>query len=219
MDLIIPASGSASRINKIPKFLLPVDEAGESLLERHIRLAASYYENIIIGTRPDLQFFLNEKRLGENVRITALETGTMTETVLKLVATSNANSFSLIMPDTYFYGDSPHKFLTEEKADLQLALWRIRSTQKGKLGQVNRQGNQVIEVVDKDPNCKFKYAWGALSFSRFFTEMLQYSMPHIGYGIPISIAKGMRNTSEVIEGEYFDCGTAREYFELINKVS
>lgn len=219
MDLLIPASGYATRMNKIPKFLLPGNTLGTSLLEIHISLAAGFYENVFIATRAELVPLLNEKDLGFDVKIFPMETSTMTETILELTRISEADSFAMIMPDTYFLGDNPHSFLSSGDDELNLALWEIQDHQKGKLGQIHLVGNKAIASSDKDADCHFPYSWGALSFGKNFCSLLDSKMPHIGYGIPESIRLKQNNNCMVMDGAYYDCGTPYEYFEVIKKIS
>lgn len=219
MDLLIPASGYATRMNKIPKFLLPGNKLGTSLLEIHVSLAGSFYENIYIATREELIPLLNEKDLGRDVKIIPMETSTMTETILELTRISEADSFAMIMPDTYFLGENPHSFLSSGNGELKLALWEIQERQKGKLGQIKLDGTKATASSDKDANCPFPYSWGALSFGKNFCSLLDSRMPHIGYGIPESIRLNQNNECIVVDGVYYDCGTPSEYFEVIKKVS
>lgn len=213
--MLIPASGYATRMNRIPKFLLPGNTLGDALLEIHINNAYDFYDNILIGTRPELLPLLNEKRLGSKVQILSFKTSTMTETVLKLIEQSESEDFGLIMPDTYFLGENPHEFLSTLTEDFRLALWNIRESQRGKLGQVRTRGTSVVEVVDKDPNCDLENSWGALSFNRTFTELFDTEMPHVGYAIPKSFNEDFENAFKVLNGQYYDCGTPGEYFELV----
>lgn len=219
MDLLIPAAGYATRMNGMPKFLLPINLSGQSLLFKHIKLASGFYEKIRIATREEFSPLLNRELLGENVEITLMSTRTMSETILNLARESKSDHFGLVMPDTFFLGGSPHSFLTSQRNDLGIAAWKIRPEQRGKLGQLEIAGDSATKVVDKDPNCDFPYAWGALSFSRDFLQLIEVEMPHIGYGIPEWLSSKGVNSCEIIDGEYYDCGTPSEYFSLLNKIT
>ena len=206
-------------MNGIPKFLLPGSISGKALLEIHVENAMDFYENIYIGTRPELIPLLNEKKLGSKVHILPFETSTMTETVMGLLNFSESTDFGLVMPDTFFLGGNPHEFLCSLNEDLRLALWQIRDSQRGKLGQVRISGSEIVEVIDKDPTCQLQNSWGALSFTRSFSNLFNKEMPHVGYAIPNSIRLGLSSTYKVNEGQYFDCGTPSEYFELVRILS
>jgi NDP-sugar pyrophosphorylase family protein len=215
MDLLIPASGFATRMNNIPKFLLPINYSGTSLLETHIESSIDFYETIIISTRSELAPLLNNKKFGSKVRIIDRETRTMTETVLQLIEESLSDSYSIVMPDTFFRGESPHEFLSSVPSDLNLALWNIRDSQRGKLGQVEIKNNKVVNFEDKNLNCNFPYSWGALSFTNAFRSLLNDHMPHVGYAFKSALDHGIDIDFKVMEGQYFDCGTPAEYFELV----
>jgi hypothetical protein len=215
MDLLVPASGFATRMNQIPKFLLPVGNEGKTLLKTHMELASDQYERILIGTRPELVPLLDAKTLGENVEIFPLVTKTMSETIIKLSQVSENDKFVMVMPDTFFLDSSPHTFFSETQEVLGLALWSIRDSQRGKLGQVEIKGGTIQSVKDKDPSCSFDLAWGSMCFNREYLNLVTPAMSHIGLAISDAIQSKLPISFSVQGGSYFDCGTPREYFELI----
>jgi choline kinase len=218
MDLILPAAGSATRMRGIPKFLLPINEKGESLLERHISQSIENFEKIWIPTTPKFEPLLHSI-FGENIEVVPMNTKTMTETVLRIVENTPATEFALVMPDTYFMGESPIKYLHSSEADLNVACWNIKDSQKGKLGQVKIEDGKIIQIIDKEPSCDFRHSWGAISFNRKFINSLNPEMPHVGYAIPKFLSSiEYQHSTRIMQGEYFDCGTPQEYFELIYKL-
>lgn len=219
MDLLIPAAGYASRMNNIPKFLLPVGKKGENLLATQIANAVEWYDTILIGVKEDLITLMNERLFDGRVQIVPMTTKTMSETILKLASKSTSDKLALIMPDTFFEGENPHKFLSTANSDLNIALWLIREKQRGKLGQIEISENEVVRCIDKDPSCKLPYAWGALSFNRKFLDLINEEMPHVGYGISPAILSGLSISHSIVDGNYFDCGTPDEYYELVNLLS
>jgi hypothetical protein len=99
-----------------------------------------------------------------------------------------------------------------------LACWKIRDEQKGKLGQVLvDQGNKVTDIRDKDINCDYELSWGAVSFSRALINYMEITDPHIGMAVAKSVKNGEDVNCLMVDGEYFDCGTPREYFHLLEK--
>jgi UTP-glucose-1-phosphate uridylyltransferase len=44
-------------------------------------------------------------------------------------------------------------------------------------------------------------------------------MPHTGYVIPRLIESGIPIGARVFSGDYFDCGTPREYLKMLDIVS
>jgi hypothetical protein len=218
MDLLIPASGFATRMNGIPKFLLPVGISGLSILQTHVNDAEPFYENILIGVRSGVKNLIDETTLSPKVRVHELNTSTMTETVLQLVEKSSASRFSVVMPDTYFVGEKPHEKFSANKSDLMVGAWQIRSDQRGKLGQLEIVDNRIKTVVDKDPECEFNSAWGAMNFTLAFVEFLKGSFPHIGYGLDGYLSSELPHEIAFVDGDYFDCGTPGEYYRLIHKL-
>jgi GTP:adenosylcobinamide-phosphate guanylyltransferase len=218
VDLLIPAAGYATRMNGCPKFLLPINLLGESLLTNHIRLAEPYYENIFIAIRPEFNALVDIKKLSHKVQIIETSTNSMTETVLELFENSSAERFGLIMPDTYFLGDNPHLSFFSTQAKVSVASWKIRSEQRGKLGQLEIINSQILAIEDKNPNCHFENAWGAMNFTRHFIEYLKPESPHIGYGLKEYLSNGLPHSVIQMQGEYYDCGTPSEYFDLVAKL-
>jgi dTDP-glucose pyrophosphorylase len=177
--------------------------------------AAPHVENIFITTRAAFMPLLADLKAISNVHLISMETQTMSETVLKTVEHSGNSKFALLMPDTYFTLENPMAQFKQSEYDLTLALWKIRQSQKGKLGQVKLVGDKIIDIVDKNPDCPYDFSWGALSFTRKFLECLNLEMPHVGYGIPAAIKSKMSTRGIIMQGEYYDCGTPSEYFDLI----
>jgi hypothetical protein len=216
---ILPAAGLATRMRGLPKFLLPSSKEYESLLERHVRLMSEVCETIWIPTRPDLVPLINSLGLStESVVILPMATGSMTETVIKTSAVSGSSRFLIVMPDTFFAGEQPYEFLSNCGGDMGLACWRIRPEQAGKLGQIKVSKipvGQVIEAKDKDPNCDFPHAWGAMSINRSVLTLAQNEMPHTGYLIPELLEAGIPIGVREMNGTYYDCGTPEEYIQML----
>ena len=217
MDLILPAAGSASRMNGIPKFLLPIAIDGTSLIERHLKNIPPEIENIWIPTTSVFEPLirgLNQK----GIQVVVFSTKSMTETIIEVTQRSSASKFAIIMPDTYFMGENPLEYLIESSDDLNIACWKIKAEQRGKLGQIEIKDGQILQIIDKDPDCEFEYSWGALSFNRKFIDLLEPEMPHVGFAIPKALSHDLTHSTKIMDGEYFDCGTPTEYLDLIYKL-
>jgi hypothetical protein len=215
-SILIPASGSATRMRGLPKFLLPSGNGILSLLENHIVNVANFADEILIGLNPIFLNIVQEANLELcGARIIPMKTATMTQTVLNLVELSPAERFTVIMPDTAFEAKESYEF-KKLNHDLDLSLWRIRSDQYGKLGQVLIDSNNlVLDCVDKDPECKYELAWGALTFNKNFLQFLNPKLPHIGYGIIPALKASLDIKGSVINGSYWDCGTPEEYIRFL----
>ena len=216
---LIPASGSATRMRGLPKFLLPNGTGNETLIEAHIRKLNPLVDEIRISINPIFEkIFLSASLELHNSKVEVMETLTMTETVIELAKFGGGEKFIVVMPDTAFLGEEPYAKLLNEESDLNLSVWKIRDTQKGKLGQVSlNQINSVLACIDKDPNCEFQYAWGMQMFTPRYLAFLEKQYPHIGYGIMPAILKGIDVKASIVNGSYWDCGTPEEYVEYLVK--
>lgn len=219
MDGIVPAAGLATRMRGIPKFLLPCDRSYTTLLENHLRELLQVCETIWIPTRPELVLLLDSLGIAKDrVVVLPMVTSNMTETVQRVLSITSASHFQLIMPDTFFLGETPYKKLHREPTMADLACWKIRDEQKGKLGQVLvGDDGFVLDMKDKDPNCNYSISWGSLTFSRNLEPYLKDSDPHIGYAVAHALNDGHGITAQTISGQYFDCGTPDEYLSMLEK--
>ena len=223
MDLIIPAAGSASRMGGLPKFLLPIDAVATSLIVRHIENASALVNRVWIPTRPEYITILETLLVQfKNVSVFGVETQTMTESLQTVLTQSTSPRFSVIMPDTFYWGELPYSYLLTDSTKTKVAAWKIRQDQMGKLGQILIEESEGVKVVtaisDKSPHCQWPVAWGAMSINR---RILESADP---LSVPGSILEHEikeQNYPQVMQmdGEYFDCGTTQEYFNLITKIS
>ena len=219
MDAIIPAAGFALRMKGIPKFLLPSSKHYESLLEIHLKNLKKICDKIWIPTRPEIIQLLDS--LGftdEDIIIFPTITDTMSETVNKVINVSNSENFFLIMPDTFFYGDTPYETLDSSPEVADVACWKIRSEQKGKLGQVQQSSKYITDIKDKSKDCDYEHSWGCFTFSKKLEEYINNKDPHVGYALKNAIEDNQNITYKNIDGEYFDCGTPEEYLSLLTKL-
>ena len=128
----------------------------------------------------------------------------------------------MVMPDTYFFGEQPYEYLSNGTSEMDLACWKIRQEQHGKLGQVlirEIPEGAVLESRDKDPNCQWPHSWGAMGFNKSALAFADPEMPHTGYMIPHLLEAGVNVNAKVLDGVYFDCGTPREYLQMLELLS
>jgi hypothetical protein len=128
----------------------------------------------------------------------------------------------MAMPDTYYLGEQPYEYLAQSSAAMDLACWPIRPEQAGKLGQVlisDKPAGEVTDSRDKDPACIFEHSWGAMSFDRISISQATADMPHTGYIIPKLLSEGIPVRARIMDGQYFDCGTPREYLKMLELVT
>jgi choline kinase len=220
VDGILPAAGLATRMRGLPKFLLPCDDEYTTLIEKHVSNLLDFCETVWIPTRPEQTILLETLGISsDRVVVVPMTTGTMTHTVLRLSNISGASRFLMVMPDTYFFGEQPYQYLAEGESELNLACWEIRPEQRGKLGQVKIEGGQrgmVSDSKDKDPECLFPHSWGAMSFDKSILGLAEEAMPHTGYLIQPALLAARAVEGKVMSGRYFDCGTPREYLQMLD---
>ena len=220
MDFLIPAAGLATRMRGLPKFLLPIDDKYTTLLENHIILALREIESlerIFIATRPDLVSLIKSLNIEyPELSVIEMETSSMNETILRLLEYSTSEYFQLIMPDTFFSKEQPYGKLNQKPDFCDLALWSIRPEQRGKLGEVDIDSNNIVKnIIDKNPKSFLKYSWGALTFNKKLEKYINPKDPHIGYALSKALENGEDITTKLINGKYFDCGTPEEYIDLL----
>jgi len=220
MDVILPAAGLAKRMQGVPKFLLPANRDYKTLLEIHLINLNDTCENIYLPTRPELAPIIKSLDFDfNNLQIIEMVTNTMSETVVNILNETNSKNYSLIMPDTYFLGEKPYDKLLDYSGFCNLACWKIRNEQRGKLGEVEiNASNQVLKMVDKVPDNGFDFAWGALSFSSELKDYIDIKDPHIGYAVKKAVEDGKLVEAFQVDGKYFDCGTPEEYIGLLKEV-
>ena len=217
---IIPCAGSATRMNGIPKFLLPIEDESFHLLGRWHRLMLETVDELIIVTSPDFASLVS-KNIDSKVKLMVAKTATMNETLNVARFASNERNIVMAMPDSYIPGDLeviPElvNTLNNSETIAALALYKIREKQRGKLGQVERKnGNQITAIIDKDPFCNLEHAWGLAAWKNEFWKYIDSNDPHIGYAFSKYISENGQVTSRVGQGFYFDCGTFSEYREAI----
>ena len=224
IEAIVPAAGLATRMRGLPKFLLPCDSRYTTLIENQVFGLLPYVDLVTIALRQDFEHLLDSLSLDRSkVRIlTIKESSTMTETVETVANESHADQFVVVMPDTFFFGEQPFQQLCEPltSSSMRLAIWKIREDQKGKLGQIDFDADLklVMASQDKDPSCNFEWSWGAMSLKREVMNFSNPVMPHTGYLISALLEHGYAVEAFEVAGDYYDCGTAKEYFDLIGRI-
>jgi hypothetical protein len=218
--------GYASRIGKIPKFFLPIDNENSLLLNSVKIMLKSQFKIKIITTNDYCNIvkkYLENHLSLDGIDIIPFESMTMSETILAAKQQSNS-IYSLIMPDTYFNVNNPlgemFHFYNNNNCDVVLGIFKIRSDQIGKLGQVKFDNNlNLVDVIDKDNKCEYLWAWGTILWNENFLPFINKISPHIGYGLIPALESGIRIKVYKFNVNYFDCGTVSEYKALLNHLS
>lgn len=215
---ILPASGSASRLNGIPKFILPVSE-GKSLLQWHVDLMSRACSSVFIPTRQRWKVLVDDLML--NANIIEKEPSTMADAVLEI--TKEVTDTVIIgMPDTYIHGVKSNFYsdLLTSDGDIVLATWDYAPQKmRGKIGQVlaDDKGN-VLSVVDKDPDCDYPEMWGALLFRNGSINKIDPKGGSVLNKVNDWIAEGVSVKRVKMSGEYIDAGTVEGLVNLYTSI-
>lgn len=213
---ILPAAGKAERLMGLPKFLLPVGDT--FLLSFHIQgHERAGVERIIIGTSRPFYPLLCEYA-HDRAMIYPVQTLTQSETVLTARRFYGERPALMTMPDTWFEDvtvlERLVKTVEEGRAIVAAALWPIRSDQQGHLGQCLSRDGLIEDVIDKDPDCPYLYAWGAMAWSQSFWPFIKPEDPHPGYAMQRAITAGVRPRAVFADGPFYDLGTFAQYQRL-----
>ena len=222
---LIPCAGTATRMGGLPKFLLP--SANDTLINNTISHYRSHFFNkIYIGfSHLNMQYFpLLNNEYNDLVPIDVNSTATMSETVIKMTSQINtAKNYILFMPDTYFILDRELVQMMQllhtddPNYDVVVIVWKIRPEQYGKLGQCLIENSKVIDIKDKDPECRYEYSWGVIGWNSNMTQYIDPVTPHVGFLINTALANGKNVGAIISDSIYYDCGTYNEYFQMIKK--
>lgn len=216
---IIPAAGKASRIGGIPKFLLPI-ASDNFLIKFHSNLLNDIHLDIKKVIVVSTEYFETVKRLDLDAEIIKADTKTMNETTkVAIDKFPDFSNYLITMPDTYYEDKNIIYNLIhtsmENKSPISLALWMIEDYQKGKLGQVKISQEQVVDVIDKDLNCEYELAWGAISWKKEVNSLIDEKDSHIGYILNPALKQNIKIDFVKANNTYFDCGTFNEYSKLL----
>jgi hypothetical protein len=224
---LIACGGTASRIFNIPKFILPLKNKNLSLLSNWCMLMIEKgCDKIIIGSSVANNSFiehiintqLNDHKHIINVKIIQ-STSTMNETILKMVENEDYDLAIMGMPDTHvdYISDTLIKKVSNNN-DIIIGsyLWNIRDTQREKIGLCNIDDNHIIDIIDKNKDCDYNYGWGAIIFKKEFENYIKIDDLHLGYSMKLALNNSIKIPYEIINGQYWDCGTVSEYKEYLN---
>jgi hypothetical protein len=217
---LIPCAGTASRIFNIPKFLLPCISSYDTEYTTLINNALHIFKknninDIFLGTSRENEQYVKKYEYKYFIK----NTKTMSQTVKNLTFNIDSEKYIMIMPDTYFLINDEIMQLVKKlnNHDIVVILWKIKPQQYGKLGQIDISGDFVVDICDKNPECKYKYSWGVIGWNKKADSLNDPNTYHIGMIISEGLKRNYSIGYVISQSEYFDCGTPAEYFEMIKK--
>lgn len=218
---ILPLGGNATRMNHLPKFLLPC-KIGITLLDNIINIFKSNnVSHIVSGVSETNNYLLQNNK---NIEKFVVNTKTMSETVYKLMKHIDENNTTmykniLLMPDTYITLKNEISTMINmlDTYDIVVLLWEIQDYQIGKVGQCNIENNKIIDIIDKDPNCNYPYFWGSIGWRSTMNKYIDSEWETIGNLLKKSIELDINIGYVICNNNYYDCGTYSEYFTMIKK--
>jgi len=219
---LIPAAGHATRINSLPKFLLPVpgDTYLLDILRRRMATAGASPLMIGVNTR---NVDLIERYAAHYAYIHECNTATMSETVLQLGQFTGHQAVLFGMPDSYWTDEQVYQRLAADILDgalVSVALFETTPEQRGDLGMCDVAFDHdevlhVTQVADKPEATNLHLAWGAMAWSVGFWQYIRANDPHVGYALARAVQAGRQARAYLATGPYVDCGTPDGYFSLI----
>lgn len=216
---IIPAGGKATRIHGIPKWLLPTPHGTlVNVLIQRMQLAEP--RKIVIISKGVNTALLHHTALPDVAIIDRDDTSMAHAVMLAREYATPIETAVFGMPDTYFEDEQAfvklHSVLDFFGSDVAVGVFRTRADQHRKLGMCRFDVRRlIVEVVDKPEETDLVYAWGVLAWRSTFWHHIRENDPHVGYALPRAIAAGLQVRAVPMEGDYYDCGTQEEYFELV----
>lgn len=197
------------------------------MLEYHIDLLNPFVDELIVPTRPSWIEIVEKLVGGTGARVLALETNTMSETVLKVLAGKSFDSAMVGMPDTYLSsaGSNPYRAILESSLVSEVGFkhpgaivgtYTTGEHQKGQVGSVSAgDDSRVSAHADKDQERDYGRHWGQIYANQLALSLLDERTPHVGYVLDSLLAGGHKILALEQEGNYVDCGTFEEYRRIV----
>ena len=224
---ILPVAGSASRFGGIPKYLLPSNRDGKSLLRAHIDAAMAIDAGrVIVMAHPTMHDYLTDylSDYSSQLVVDQIESRTMTETILQATIRYSfpGDLISITLPDTATTSSIKNEFSSflEEcrtKGNC-LMLYPYLAEYAGKFGQVlvSEENNEVLDIIDKSLNCNYPFIWGGISLNYETVTNFDPNEQTIGNCIKKSLDERKTFYGVISNDRYFDCGNMEDYLDYLS---
>jgi len=202
----------------LPKFLLPMP--GTTLIGWHCaRMQAAGVEELLLGYSDSTALLLHRNAPPSALLYNGGNTLAHTVNNARLIAGDAEVVFG--MPDTYFTDQGAYRKVIEglDGADISVGVFATRPEQRHKLGMVRIEDERIADVVDKPAATHLVHAWGLIAWKPAFWPYIYPIDATVGDGLQRAIRAGLNVHAVAIDGDYYDCGTPDEYFQLIREVT
>lgn len=219
---ILPVAGKATRIQGLPKYLLPVP--GGYLLERMLsRMGVP----CCIGANPDNAALLNSYKRPED-HVYQVASATMCETILTARPLVGDETVLMGMPDTYWTDDSVFHRLRDyldEGYICALVVWTVSADMASRLGvciPIPTHDNHTIfldSIQDKQPQSSSKWVWGAMAWTVDFWQYIRPADVNPGSALNRALDADEAIPLYLASGAYYDNGIPDDYFRCIRELT
>ena len=218
---LLPASGSASRLNGVPKFALPYNSE-ITLIEWHIQSMLEVVDEVRVCSRAAWMPLLEELEIGQLASVISLEPSTMNDALFNLANFNDKGKdvdYIVGMPDSVLVGahGNPYEKLSSASGEMVLLATPFREELRGRVGQLRiSNANLVEEIRDKDPKCNYGAVWSAFRMNGYLLGRKDTSP---SYSFQRMLESGEILLAVESEGQYFDLGSLvglKEYYSLPN---
>ena len=199
---LLPASGKASRLNGVPKFLLPINKG--TLLTWHIEQMLEVCDEVRVSTRKAWLPLLQELTLPSEVQVYEIEASTFSNALHQM---SGNEKMFIGMPDTYIQKSKEnfYKKLLDSNGDIVFAGFNCPQHLIGSVGQFTLDNNHnILDIKDKVLDCNYPYMWGGLLLNN---ATINKDLDNPSHQVLDWIAEGKSVKAVKCEGEYIDAGT------------
>jgi dTDP-glucose pyrophosphorylase len=175
-------------------------------------------DHLYTGARSTVFGMLSGRLSSPTHTVYVANTATMSQTVRLAERYAPDTPVVFGMPDTWFDDEQAFVKLAaalDAGADVAVGVFRARYGQHTRGGMVDFSGDQVRAVVDKPERSGLGWIWGVLAWKPKLWPLIDPASPHVGYALPVAIAKGFDVRPVILSGAYWDCGTPDDYFDCI----
>lgn len=149
------------------------------------------------------------QNMGMEVGIVEREPSSMSDAILFAVG-EHSETVVVGMPDTYILNCTANiyeEMIKQREADVVIGAWTCEEELKGRVGQIQIDGDRVVAVEDKAKDCDYPDMWGTMLFRNGMARRLNPEFDHLGKELDGWIKGGIEIRAVRLGGRYVDAGT------------